>query len=78
MITDGIGHTPAENKYRTKKLILLGAKNMVQNRPQSFPYGNLCKCYKKLASRLSPVLFTLTFFFIYIHSPLLLENKKLL
>ena len=30
--TDGIGHTSAEKKYRAKKLILLKAKNMVQNR----------------------------------------------
>ena len=44
---------------------------------QSFPYENHCKCYKKLASRLWPMLFTLTFFFLNIHSPLLLENKKL-
>ena len=45
---------------------------------QPFPYENHCKCYKKLASRLWPVLFTLTDFFLYKHSPLLLENKKLL
>ena len=30
--TDAIGNTSAENKYRAKKLILLMAKNMVQNR----------------------------------------------
>ena len=46
---------------------------------QSFPYENHCECYKKLASSLWPVQFTLTpIFFLYIHSPLLLENKKLL
>ena len=31
---------------------------------QSFPYENHCKCYKKLAWRLWPVLFTLTDFFL--------------
>ena len=30
---------------------------------QSFPYENHCECYKKLASGLWPVLFTLTYFF---------------
>ena len=36
-----------------------------------------CECYKKLAWTSWPVLFTLNlFFFSYIHSPLLLENKK--
>ena len=43
---------------------------------QSFPYENHCECYKKLASRSWPVLFTLTYFFLYMHSPLLLENGK--
>ena len=32
-MTDGIGHTPDENKYWTKRLILLMAKNMIQNKP---------------------------------------------
>ena len=41
---------------------------------QSFPYENHRKCYKKLTLRSWPVLFTLTYFFLYIHSPLLLEN----
>ena len=45
---------------------------------QFFPCENHCNCYKKVASRLWFVLFTLTYFFLYIHSPLLLENKKLL
>ena len=31
-----------------------------QHQKQSFPYGNHCKCYQKLGSRLWPVLFTLT------------------
>ena len=31
---------------------------------QSFPYENHCKCYKKLASRLWPVLYILTHFFL--------------
>ena len=50
----------------------------VKKRMQSFPYENHCKCYKKLLSRLSPVpmLFTLTFFFLYKHSLLLQQNKK--
>ena len=43
---------------------------------QSFPHKNHCEHYWKLASRLWLGLFTLTyFFFLYIHSPLLLENK---
>ena len=29
---------------------------------QSFPYENHCKCYKKLESRLWPVLFTVIYF----------------
>ena len=37
-----------------------------------FSYENYCECNTKLASRLRPVLFTLTNFFLYIHSPLLL------
>ena len=44
---------------------------------QSFPYENHCECYKKLASRLWPVLFTLRFF-LYIHTLVLLQNKKFL
>ena len=40
----------------------------------SFPFENHCKCYKKLASRLWPMLFTLTCFFLYIHISLLLPN----
>ena len=43
-----------------------------------FPYENQCECYKNLASRSWPMLFTLNYFFLYIHSPYLLENKKLL
>ena len=31
---------------------------------QSFPYENHCECYKKLASRLWPLLFTLTYYFL--------------
>ena len=46
-----------------------------------FHMTNHCKCYKKLELKLWLVLFTLTYFFLYIqyiHSPLLLKNKKLL
>ena len=43
-----------------------------------FPYENHLECYKKLASRSWPVLFTLIYFFLYIHSPVLLQNKKFL
>ena len=32
-VTDGIEHTSAERKYKAKKLILLRAKNMVNNKP---------------------------------------------
>ena len=32
-VTDGIEHTSAESKYKAKKLILLTAKNMVNNKP---------------------------------------------
>ena len=32
--------------------------------PQYFPHENHCMCYKKLPSRLWPVLFTLTYFFL--------------
>ena len=53
-------------------------KKARETKKQPFPLENHCKCYKKLASRLWPVLFTLTDFFLYKHSPLLLENKKLL
>ena len=36
---------------------------------QVFPYENYCKCYKKLTSRLWPMLFTLTYLFlIHTHS----------
>ena len=31
---------------------------------QSFPYKNHYECYKKLASRSCPMLFTLTYFFL--------------
>ena len=31
-ITDGIGHTSGENKYGAKKLTLIRAQNMVQNK----------------------------------------------
>ena len=41
---------------------------------QSFPYENHCNCYKKLASRLWSMLFTLTYFFFYIHCPCLWQN----
>ena len=43
----------------------------------SFSYKNLCECYKKLTSRSWPKLFTLTYYFFYIHFPFLLENKKI-
>ena len=32
-IIDAVRHTSAENKYRTRKVILLWAKNMVKNKP---------------------------------------------
>ena len=44
---------------------------------QSFPHKNHCRCNKKLAARLWPVLFTLTVF-LNIHSPLLQQNKNLM
>ena len=57
----------------------LSAATQFHARPQqSFPYENNCKCYKKLASKLWPVLFTLPYFFLNIHSPVLPQNKKLL
>ena len=37
-------------------------------------FQNHCECYKKLASKLWPLLFTLTYFFFYIHSPRLWQN----
>ena len=44
------------------------------NVPLLLPFSreNHCECYRKLASRLWPILFTLTYFFLYIHSPILL------
>ena len=42
---------------------------------QSFPYENNCESYKKLALRLWLVLFTLSYFFLYIDSPLLQQNN---
>ena len=48
---------------------------------QSFLYENHCDCYKKLASISWPVIFTLTiflYFFLYMQSPLLMGNKRLL
>ena len=45
---------------------------------QSFSYENLCESYKKFASRSWPILFTLSYFFLCIHSPLLLENEVVL
>ena len=45
---------------------------------QPFSYENHSECYKKLVSRSWPMLFTLSFFFLHIHSPLLLGNKNLL
>ena len=44
---------------------------------QSFLYENQYNWYKKLASKSWPVLLTLTYFFLIIHSSFLLENKKL-
>ena len=50
--------------------------NLVHTK-QFVPNENNCRCYKKLASRLWPMLFyTIIYFFVYIHSPLLLEKKK--
>ena len=45
---------------------------------QSFSYKNLCESYKNFASRSWPILFTLSYFFLCIHSPLLLENEVVL
>ena len=42
---------------------------------QFFLYENHCKCCNKLGSRFWLLLITLTYFFFYIHSPLL-KNKK--
>ena len=42
---------------------------------QSFQYENHWDSYKKLASRSWPVLFILTYFFLYIHSPHLRPNN---
>ena len=42
---------------------------------QYFPYKNYCKHYKKVASRLWPMLFTPSNFFLNIHSPPLKENS---
>ena len=43
-----------------------------------FSFENYCKCYKKLTSRLAGAIYLhLPIFFLYIHSPLLLENKLL-
>ena len=38
--------------------------NLAQGRSQFFPYENNCKCYKKLVSRLWPMLFTHTCLFL--------------
>ena len=43
---------------------------------QSIPCENHCECYKKLASRLWPVLFTLTYFFSYTYTLLLCWKIK--
>ena len=51
---------------------------IILNKPynnQPFTYKNHCKHYKKVASRFWPMLFTLTKFFLIIHSPLLKEIK---
>ena len=45
---------------------------------QSFPYANHCECQERLALISQLVLFTLTYFLLYIDSPLLQQNKKLL
>ena len=46
---------------------------------ESFPYETQCECYKKVASRLRPILFTVTSFFLsHTHSSILWQNKKLL
>ena len=37
-----------------------GISGQIFGLAQSFPYENYCECYKKLASRSWPVLFTLT------------------
>ena len=51
----------------------------LQQHTQSFPYENHCEYYKKLVSRSRPMLFTLKhYLFLYIHSPVLLQNKKVL
>ena len=47
----------------------------INSRMSFFPFKNHCKCYKKLVSRLWPVLFTLTWFFL-IHAPFSSAGKK--
>ena len=51
---------------------------MIQLATQSFPFANHCECYKKVASRSWPVLFTLTDFFLLHTLFSSVANKKLL
>ena len=49
------------------RILKLPSKAPAKDRPynnQSFSYKNHCKCYQNLASRLWPMLFTLTKFFL--------------
>ena len=64
-------------RNRNFLILKIQLRNKHQSYYQFFPYENHCESYKTLAWRLWPVLFTLTNFFLYIHFPPLLENKKL-
>ena len=44
---------------------------------QFLPYENHCECYKKLPSKLWPCYLHWPVLFLNMHSPVLLENKKL-
>ena len=65
-----------ESVILIKSGIMINVDASVENiYDQSFPYENHCESYKKLASRPWPVLFALTYFFLYMHFPLLLQNN---
>ena len=66
-----------ETELRTLKLSDRIILDKLYN-DQFFPYKNHCKNYKKVASRLRPMLFTLTKFFLKHTLSLLKENKNLL
>ena len=64
--------------WHLKKCIESSNKNIpIQRQVKSSPYENHCKCYKKLIKIRTRAIYTYLSFFLYIQSPLLLENKKI-